>query len=68
MASNVDDFASEGGSVERRFGDIAPDYSAIGSANAVQARARGAADRMWRKVEEDLDKIDRVDADEADDG
>ena len=64
MTSNIDDFNS----VERHFGDIAPEYSAGSSANAMHARARGAADRMWQKVEEDLEKIDRVETDEADDG
>lgn len=72
MTGDTDDFDSvpgaDIGAVERHFGDIAPEYSAAGSANAMHARARGAADRMWQKVEEDLARIDRVEADEAHDG
>jgi len=56
--------------VERHFGDIAPAYSTVYSdapPNAVHAKARGAADRMWRKVEEDLDKLDMADREVAGD-
>ena len=46
-------------------GDIATSY-ADANPNAADARARGAADRMWQKVEEDLEQIDRIDADDSD--
>jgi hypothetical protein len=76
MTSKADDFyAVEGAQaydVERQFGDIAPVH-ADGSARptAADMKARGAADRMWQKVEEDLDCIDQTDragSDEADNG
>ena len=41
--------------VERHFGDVAPVPTAH---NAADVRARAAADRMWGKVAEDLEKID----------
>ena len=46
-------------------GDIATSY-ADASPNAADARARGAADRMWQKVEEDLEQIDRAPTDDSD--
>jgi hypothetical protein len=55
--------------VERHFGDIAPVYSPAVSdtpLNAVQAKARGAADRMWQKVKEDLEQLDQLDEAETD--
>ena len=42
----------------------------MGSADARSAanvKAQGAADRMWRKVEEDLDQIDRAKSDDGED-
>jgi hypothetical protein len=44
----------------RRFGDLAPVY-ADGRSNAIGARTRKAADRMWKKVAEDLARIDGAD-------
>jgi hypothetical protein len=53
--------------IERHFADVAPATSS-GRPSAADIRAREAADGMWRKVEEDLAKIDRADMGEmADD-
>ena len=55
--------------VERHFGDIAPVYSPVDSTaplNAVQAKARGAAERMWQKVKEDLEQLDELDPAQSD--
>ena len=52
--------------VDRHFGDIGPVYADT-RPNAAHSKARGAADRMWQKVEEDLEQIDRAGSDEADD-
>lgn len=35
--------------------------------SAADAKARDAADRMWQKVEEDLEQIDRTPMDEDED-
>jgi hypothetical protein len=52
--------------IDRHFADIAPSYAG-GGGNAADARARGAADGMWQKVEEDLAKIDEAELSETDD-
>ena len=72
QTDQIDDMNQHGiaVTVDRHFGDIAPAYSAVCSdapLNGVHAKARGAADRMWRKVEEDLDKLDMADRDVAGD-
>lgn len=69
MTSKAENFSGPGGdpyAVERHFGDIAPAFSAADS-NAADSLALGAADRMWQKVEDDLDRIDRAETGEADD-
>ncbi len=46
------------------------DFDAVERAdapNAADLKARGAAARMWQRVEEDLDRIDQA-YDETDDG
>jgi hypothetical protein len=45
--------------IGRHFTGIAPDYSGE-RPSAADVRARGAADSMWQKVEDDLEKLDRV--------
>jgi hypothetical protein len=50
--------------IDRHFADFAPVSSA---SSAVASRTRGAADRMWQRVEEDLEKMDRADIAESDD-
>jgi hypothetical protein len=74
MTSKTDDFDAANGAeayeIERQFGDIAPVHSDV-APTAADAKARGAADHMWQKVEEDLDRIDHIDraeSDEADNG
>ena len=52
--------------VDRHFGDIAPSYSGS-RGNAAGLRASGAADLMWQKVEDDLDRMDRAEIEECDD-
>jgi len=73
MTSKTEDFDAFDGAdayeVERHFGDIAPVHSEAGpgvAATAADAKARGAADRMWQKVEEDLDRVDNIDRAETD--
>ena len=60
--------ASKSGDSEasRHHGDIATSYGDA-SPNAADVRARGAADRMWQKVEDDLEQIDRAPLDADDD-
>ena len=46
----------------------AEDFGALDGAdapNAADLKARGAADRMWQKVEDDLDRIDNIDRGES---
>ena len=65
MTSKADDFDAADGAdayeVERHFGDIARVHSDV-AANSADLRARAAADRMWQKVEEDLDRIELADS------
>ena len=71
MTSKAEDFYAVDGAaaydVERQFGDIAPAHADI-APTAAEAKARGAADRMWQKVEEDLDRIDQAETGEANHG
>ena len=49
----------------------AEDFDAVDLAEApsvADLKARGAADRMWQKVEEDLDRLDQAANYEADNG
>ena len=57
---SLNDAPADPYAVERHFADIAP-ASSGSRLSAADIRARGAADGMWRKVEEDLAKIDRAD-------
>ena len=63
-AENSQAPAADPYAVDRHSGDVAPGYSGDSAADSM---ARGAADTMWRKVEEDLEKIDRVDSEDAGD-
>ena len=38
-----------------------------GSSSVADSKASGAADRMWQKVEEDLERIDKAPIDEDED-
>ena len=62
-ADNLNGFAADPYAVRRYFGDIAPAYSGT---NAANVRARGAADRMWLKVEEDIQKMHGTKSEGAD--
>jgi hypothetical protein len=65
MSTRTENFnRSDPYSIDRQFADIAP---AFADSSGTGSTARGAADRMWDKVEEDLEKIDQTDIDEADD-
>jgi hypothetical protein len=70
MTSNSDDgsgaIAADPYAVDRHFGDIGPVY-ADARPNAASAKARGAADRMWKKVADDLERIDEAQSEEDDD-
>jgi hypothetical protein len=66
MSRKTDLDAFDAYAVNRHFGGIAPAYSGE-RANAADATTRGAADLMWQKVEEDLEKIDRAEIKETDD-
>lgn len=69
MTSRSEDFgaaASSGASGAGHRGDHAATF-ADGSADAAHVRASGAADRMWQKVEEDLEQIERAPMEDCDD-
>ena len=69
MASNSHEMNGTGGAAGaggRHAPDMGPMYADAGS-SAANLKARGAADRMWQKVEEDLERIDLAENEEAED-
>lgn len=66
MTSNTEQF--DGAQTANRYkGDCRFGTYSGKRSNAADVRARGAADQMWQKVAEDLEKIEQLEISEADD-